>query len=301
MILYKYLDFDGALKTLQHCSLKATRANEFNDPFEYHLRPIVGDIRDRFKDVLRGEPFRIKKIEKIAKELLSGRGVSTPTKEEIRDTNLEARNVARDSYARDFQNKMDLRTLQRLNEISEIYASICFSKNENNNLMWSHYGDGHRGVLFEFDFSKTPKYLDHLIKMRYLKKSPEVKIKRHAIDAKDLKWNIKSNDWEYENEYRISFEMDVLNHGNTINEKGNQVELLTFKLLPEMISRVILGLKIRPEKVEKITEVLRQDQYSNVRLQYSHKQLNSFSSVYLDKDENALRATTPPAPLQSSP
>lgn len=35
MILYRYLDFYGALKTLEDSSLKATRPIDYNDPFEY--------------------------------------------------------------------------------------------------------------------------------------------------------------------------------------------------------------------------------------------------------------------------
>ena len=37
-----------------------------------------------------------------------------------------------------------------------MFYFVCFSENSENPRMWSQYADNHRGLMFEFDLSKTP-------------------------------------------------------------------------------------------------------------------------------------------------
>jgi hypothetical protein len=39
--------------------------------------------------------------------------------------------------------------------ISKIYALACYSEIPDNSLMWSHYTDGHRGIVVEFNLKAS--------------------------------------------------------------------------------------------------------------------------------------------------
>jgi len=76
----------------------------------------------------------------------------------------------------------------------------CFSKDPDNTLLWSHYADGGRGILIEFEISsEVPCYKINYSKKPKLSKS-ELTID-NAIDI--LKYKDKA--WKYEREYRCIF------------------------------------------------------------------------------------------------
>ena len=75
MLLYRYLDFDGGLKTLKDCALKATRPIDFNDPFEYLLK-VETDRRLFRKEFLPALPKEV--IKQRVKDTLRSDGVTNP-------------------------------------------------------------------------------------------------------------------------------------------------------------------------------------------------------------------------------
>lgn len=92
------------------------------------------------------------------------------------------------------------------------YSVLSLSANENNNLMWSHYADAHKGFCIEYDFSKLA--IDHdRRRMCYpvlYRKNP-INVSRY-LNNRDVSFNnffgiyaclTKSVEWEYEKEWRI--------------------------------------------------------------------------------------------------
>lgn len=81
----------------------------------------------------------------------------------------------------------------------------CFSELNDNQLMWSHYGDKHQGICLEFDTSH--KAFEKCRPVRYRSKIPQIDC-RNLFAGKDLSnlfddlFCIKSKDWEYEREWR---------------------------------------------------------------------------------------------------
>lgn len=87
----------------------------------------------------------------------------------------------------------------------------CFSKNNNNILMWSHYANDHKGVCLEFDVPDDDKdlkkdlievvYNNELTVIDNIKRDEKGHVKiRMDTDGKFLKTKFKH--WEYEEELR---------------------------------------------------------------------------------------------------
>lgn len=73
----------------------------------------------------------------------------------------------------------------------------CFTKDKENLLMWSHYGDGGKGCLIEFELLDGQKY--H--KVSYLKKPTINNLNFNAEKAFEILQH-KDKPWKYEAEYR---------------------------------------------------------------------------------------------------
>ncbi len=85
------------------------------------------------------------------------------------------------------------------------FGILCFTKRWKNPLMWSHYGDRHRGVVLEFDVDE-----EALIKVRYSRKRISFDLSNVALangfssDDAELIAKTKSHHWSYEKEYRVA-------------------------------------------------------------------------------------------------
>lgn len=86
------------------------------------------------------------------------------------------------------------------------YGVVCYSANEHNKLLWSHYAENHRGMCLVFN---VPNPLDSgLRKVEYLPNYPEINL---DIEKDKAGYEIvkivttKSSEWSYEQEYRQVF------------------------------------------------------------------------------------------------
>ncbi len=88
----------------------------------------------------------------------------------------------------------------RLNPRKQQHLSICsFSKNYTSHLMWSHYADGHRGIVIGFDIDES-KYLIENVKYNGL---ANFQILPNKFDDIKLIFLNKLKEWKYEEESRI--------------------------------------------------------------------------------------------------
>lgn len=95
----------------------------------------------------------------------------------------------------------------RTRKFSEIGIS-CFSEIYDNMLMWSHYGDGHRGFCLEFDTNFLP--FSKMLQVKYIENIPQLKLDdmvpitsaNSELLLKTLIAN-KLADWCYEREWRV--------------------------------------------------------------------------------------------------
>lgn len=101
--------------------------------------------------------------------------------------------------------------------------------------MWSLYADSHQGVVIEIDFTGIE---DQARQVRYLDDLPKSGMTILAGASTEEVLSCKTKHWEYEKEYRIL-------------GKSPYFEI------PNKISRVILGIRAKPELEELLKKILR--------------------------------------------
>ena len=87
------------------------------------------------------------------------------------------------------------------NKINE-FGVICYSSDSFNILLWSHYADNHKGMCLVFEVLK--KDIHKLHKVNYQNQFPDINL-LDDLNSRDEIIKIvttKSNEWNYENEYR---------------------------------------------------------------------------------------------------
>ena len=119
--------------------------------------------------------------------------------------------------------------------ISQRYGLLCFSRRWQNPLLWSHYGDRHKGVALEFELDD-----DIVLEIRYSPRRLRMNIERALAigwfgeqEAYEVAIT-KTSHWKYEEEVRVSLEL------SECAEKGG----LLFKSLGERMK--IVGLVFGP-------------------------------------------------------
>lgn len=102
----------------------------------------------------------------------------------------------------------------------------CYTTTYNNNLMWGHYADGHKGMCIEYEIPIDAKVLHNLYPVFYLNNVLDISdyiiepialplaqmIRSNQLHAPHVRYNpgfclllalVKSSDWKYENEWRF--------------------------------------------------------------------------------------------------
>lgn len=88
----------------------------------------------------------------------------------------------------------------KIKELINGFGVVCYSTNDKNGLLWSHYGDNHKGMLLVFEAPEETK----IRKVTYQNTIPEIDLDINADILKEaLKiCTTKSEIWDYEEEYR---------------------------------------------------------------------------------------------------
>lgn len=229
LYLYKYMSFDEnlyVLDTFKNTKFKYTLPEKFNDPYDCLFK-----VEMNFKGFTK-KNFENASGIKIDDQLWLAK------KESYKDAFIQ---IYKEKFCKTFRDRI---------------AVTCFSADPTNILMWSHYANHHSGFLIE---CKIPKFSSNC-KI----KSPNPVIYSNEYPLVNLNWNqpntqnssvdtnidllantvlTKATCWAYENEYRLIDRVDE-------NEKDTVI-LRSFN--PLFISNVIVGSKIKPENLEKLT------------------------------------------------
>ena len=108
------------------------------------------------------------------------------------------------------------------NQSNERYGVICFCENYHDPVLWSHYADGHRGVVLVFEIPD-----DMAIRIDYqperFKLAVNAAIQRDSFNESDLTQLIstKFSSWGYEKEIRIMCRLN--DHFCQMDSKGKKV------------------------------------------------------------------------------
>jgi hypothetical protein len=133
---------------------------------------------------------------------------------------------------------------------STLNGVACFSLHPNSMLMWSHYGDQHRSVCVGFDtqilLDNPPKNSNREPLYNEITKVEYTKIRPSQKDPDAL--GKKSEEWRYEDEYRI---VSSMKKGKP--EWGPGI----WNIPPCSIKEVIIGARVIPQIEENIVRLIK--------------------------------------------
>lgn len=232
--LFKYRSLEGknwdyTLDLLINNKLYFAPANSYNDPYETEFRIKYNSWSDLIELFVRVE--------------IKNTGINEE----------EARKKVEHVLSRVSKEQIEMRLWEAAYNMSE-YAGqrvgvYCLCGNPYDLLMWGHYSFGHRGICIQFeDQTINQMFNNSLYKVKYQNELPSLEISKllssqfhiDAYRSMDI-WTTKSNDWKYEQEWRI---FDII--------RGPGVHPINSRI----ISKVLLGRAIDKElRVKLISEL----------------------------------------------
>jgi hypothetical protein len=91
------------------------------------------------------------------------------------------------------------------NQMASVFGVLCFSKNWNDPLLWSHYANKHKGVALKFWVNDTIALPITYSKDRFKVDFEEIERLKPELTWKEAEglWFTKFKSWEYEEEIRV--------------------------------------------------------------------------------------------------
>lgn len=229
-LIYKYFGKYG-VKVVENFELKVTPPNEFNDLFEVTPRPSAAALsRQEFDKLIDSE---------VGKNWLNK---TLSKSEKFRRGYAQFGGNRQSFYEFVFPLMPGIKQgicEELLDEISKHFGLICFCDDPQHLLMWSHYSDGHKGIVIGFDPSKLN--LGAIDPVSYVPRRVEHNTPWQTTDRDRMKAIItsKSDLWKYEREHRVMLKLAGLKKRTL--ENGAIGYFHAFR--PEAIVKVILGFR----------------------------------------------------------
>lgn len=224
-ILYKYLDADGAIKTLENHTLKFSSPLELNDPFEGLFATITEEQIEHIINKLKAQQS-VEDWIYVLNDYLN-----IPRDEALSYWEGLGRNTSIEQIVHTTMDNFDGIWKERHKAELEKIALSSFSETPTNVLMWAHYTKKHTGCVIGVD----SRAFDFWLKVRYSSERIPQPMTAKEIEFVSLdSIRTKAMTWEYEKEWRLVEFADKLKAF-----EGN----LIMPIKPETIKIVILGLR----------------------------------------------------------
>lgn len=248
---YQYRSFDTNgynLQNLRNNQIYLNNPQNFNDPFDCFFTA-------NFNDYIRDELLKNKN--RLVSNLNDKFNLSDTQKYEAMKylESDELFNQLNITQIITQQNKyQDLESLKK--RLQNIFKVSCFSTDNNNLLMWSHYAKNHQGFCVEYDVSQIEAvntfrinlfpvlYKTETLDISSLKKIQKVIYNNPTLSPllSIIIGTIKAKDWYYEKEWRFI-------------QRNIDSDLYTMPIKP---SCVFLGAKISSDNRQIIKEILKE-------------------------------------------
>jgi Protein of unknown function (DUF2971) len=214
--LYKYRSLAGSSRAFSEALIKRSeiyfaKPEELNDPFDCRphntMQSTTAERKAFLTWVTKGREPALGRAARRRRVV----GYAAQFKSQLNLRGFEA--VAQDAYDRNLGDT----------------GVFSMSADPTSNLMWSHYGDSHRGICVRFDFSGLLQICP--LPVVYSQERPSYNMFREVNALESLAFLRKSSEWSYEQEWRA---VGLWSSGK-------------FGLQPSAITGIILGAGISPE------------------------------------------------------
>ncbi|MDP2301658.1 MAG: DUF2971 domain-containing protein [Ignavibacteria bacterium] len=153
-----------------------SKGTEFNDPFDCNIEVDTNNTEDEIRNYISSR---------------------MPVGTSLDNINLLVETASSD------KDKFNQLVNDAVRKVLEKRGIVCFSKVNDNILLWSHYSDYHKGCVLKFDVLKNPEFFVFPLNVKYQADYPDY---NHLVDSPDPVTPLirtKSCDWKYEDEVRI--------------------------------------------------------------------------------------------------
>lgn len=280
--IYKYTSLDSAIKILESNAVALNNPQNYNDPFDSSIEFDADDIEKSIsilfeyylikeflkilnnknikvgfltKLIMKWDRFGIDlnlKVSKKNRHYDSIPGAQALTKFVVR----YAAQKGEKSFE-ELKDKFTNEVIQKVKDTRNNALISCFSKRYDSILMWSHYGDKHKGICIEFDRPKNDfldvKYSKKRCKfdledttrrvLGYMLSNEEADVNdKGLIRCISKPFIVKSLDWKYEEEVRCILSPN--------SEGVSKLEELSLYTMPTSITKIYVGCKVDKESEE---------------------------------------------------
>ena len=258
--IYKFLSYNGLLRTIESTTFRLSRLADFNDPLDAYLQEAFGNDRKFFLEGLKAAFIDFIEGENDPSSL-----PDSPWKARIMLIHAAHENAPPDHWAQlrkemlsiPIENLYDLDRFQRTEQEVLSFARqsfehdgvFCSTIDFENLLMWAHYADKHRGAVIEFtpSMDKDSAFLASK-PIKYSNERPVLyrtsqEMVQHGFTMSNANSSriildrliyTKSRDWEYEQEYRLFVPFSI----------ALGQSFATLKFHSEELTRIFLGCRM---------------------------------------------------------
>lgn len=306
--IYKYTSLKNAIKILENNAVVLNNPQNYNDPFDsiidfdddeleksisiiveyYLIQEFLKILNNKnikvgffTKLIMKWDRFCINlnlKLSRMNKYYDSILGAQALTKFVIR---YAAKNG--EFSFEEMKEKFTNEIIQKVKETRNNTLISCFSKRYDSILMWSHYGDMHKGICIEFDRPEKDfldvKYSKKRCKfdledttrrlLGYMLSNEKVNSNdKNLIKCISKPFIIKSLEWKYEEEVRCIFSLS--SEGVT---NSDELKLYT---MPSKIKKIYIGCRANSDSndFKKIMKVAQEKNIDIVHLKISDSTFN---------------------------
>ena len=231
--LYKYRSLADASKEytldiFRKCELFFAAPSSFNDPFDCKFSPVIASVK------------------KLASEIAQRQTLD-----------YEPENVERAILA---DSANDANFVKAVDRVMNRHGICCFSRKNEEILMWYHYADSHKGICLGFDVSKDPDFFVFPINVTYQDNYPKIDVSQPAGTNKYVSalLGTKYKKWYYEQEVRVYKEHHQAYH-----------------FIPASLVCVTFGCKAEAKIIEEVISV------ANANIELNHVR---FYKTEMDKE-----------------
>jgi hypothetical protein len=260
-VLFKYLNPDR-VDILESGLIRFTQPADFNDPFEF--KPIVSTVASKAEmdELIDRDITRLvkAKLEEYSPQI---RNLLPPEQLEL---------VTRQLYSQYWpliENKLaeiGSSVSQIFNDKSnELIGVLSLTEKSDNLLMWSHYAHSHKGFCIGFDnksnfFNRRRSAKDEFYYLRKVEYSEQRPISRLTQLSGIELLLVKSNAWQYEQEWRMCA---VLSDSSRIIE-ANPLPIHLFEFPKKAVTEVIFGACMDQKSKDNLLGILKNN------IEYAH-------------------------------
>jgi len=158
------------------------------------------------------------------------------------------------------------------------YRILSLSKAECNIIMWGHYSNKHKGILFKIDTDKIRKEVEGenpFVEVTYSRKRPKIDLKnlmsgenQQLVQSLRLLTYTKYEGWRYEEEVRAIIKYDHKENYDYLDIPANS------------ILEVILGMNATSELESLTRDILSQARFHHVKLKKAEVDKEHYSLIY---------------------